>query len=101
MTAVPRTLRSLSNPARPGRRRVSRATPSWWKQPKGSRRADFLICGTGIEMDFARRPELVRIAGDIATWADRYTPPPEERDQRLAKFPYLGRTSPCCRGCPA
>jgi len=59
--------------------------------PKGSRRADFLICGTGIEMDFARRPELVRIAGDIATWADRYTPPPEERDQRLAKFPYLGQ----------
>ena len=57
--------------------------------PKGPHTADFLICGTGIEIDFPRRPELARIAGNIATWADRYTPPPEERDERLAKFPYL------------
>jgi cation diffusion facilitator CzcD-associated flavoprotein CzcO len=57
--------------------------------PLGSHTADFLICGTGVEMDFSRRPELSRLAGNIAVWADRYDPPPEERDARLARFPYL------------
>jgi hypothetical protein len=57
--------------------------------PLGSHTADFLICGTGVEMDFSRRPELSRVAGNIAVWADRYDPPPEERDDRLARFPYL------------
>jgi cation diffusion facilitator CzcD-associated flavoprotein CzcO len=51
--------------------------------------ADFLICGTGVEMDFARRPELAGFAANIATWADRYDPPPDERDDRLGRFPYL------------
>jgi cation diffusion facilitator CzcD-associated flavoprotein CzcO len=51
--------------------------------------ADFLICGTGVDMDFSVRPELRRIAGNIARWADRYTPPEPERDDRLARFPYL------------
>jgi cation diffusion facilitator CzcD-associated flavoprotein CzcO len=57
--------------------------------PSGSHTADFLICGTGVEMDFSRRPELSRLAGNIARWADSYTPPPGERDDRLARFPYL------------
>ncbi len=57
--------------------------------PSGSHTADFLICGTGVEMDFARRPELARMAGNIARWADRYDPPANERDERLARFPYL------------
>jgi hypothetical protein len=57
--------------------------------PLGQHTADFLICGTGIEMDFSCRPELSRLAGNIARWADRYTPPPDERDDRLARFPYL------------
>lgn len=57
--------------------------------PAGPYTADFLICGTGVEMDFARRPELARIAGNIARWFDRYDPPPDERDDRLARFPYL------------
>lgn len=55
---------------------------------KGSFEADYLICGTGIEIDPRQRPELASFAGDIATWADRYTPPLEERDARLARFPY-------------
>ena len=58
--------------------------------PAGPHTADFLICGTGIVMDFACRPELARLAANIATWADRYTPPAAERDDRLAAFPYLG-----------
>jgi cation diffusion facilitator CzcD-associated flavoprotein CzcO len=57
--------------------------------PQGSFTADFLICGTGVEMDFAQRPELARIAGDIARWSDRYQPPAEEADERLGRFPYL------------
>jgi FAD-dependent urate hydroxylase len=57
--------------------------------PAGSHIADFLICGTGVEIDFTRRPELSRLAGNIALWSDRYSPPPEERDDRLARFPYL------------
>ena len=55
----------------------------------GAVAADFVICGTGVEMDFTRRPELRRMAGAIATWSDRYTPPPEEQDERLGRFPYL------------
>jgi cation diffusion facilitator CzcD-associated flavoprotein CzcO len=57
--------------------------------PQGPFTADFLICGTGIETDFTRRPELARLADNIASWGDRYTPPEEERDERLARFPYL------------
>jgi cation diffusion facilitator CzcD-associated flavoprotein CzcO len=57
--------------------------------PAGPFRADFLICATGIDMDFASRPELARCAANIATWADRYTPPEQERNDRLARFPYL------------
>jgi cation diffusion facilitator CzcD-associated flavoprotein CzcO len=57
--------------------------------PKGSHTADYLICGTGVAMDFGLRPELTRLADNIARWSDRYTPPPEECDDRLARFPYL------------
>lgn len=57
--------------------------------PRGRFGADFVIAGTGMENDFTARPELRRFAGNIATWADRYTPPEDERDDRLARFPYL------------
>ena len=50
---------------------------------------DFVIAATGIEIDFARRPELARFAGNIAMWGDRYTPPPDEADPALARYPYL------------
>jgi cation diffusion facilitator CzcD-associated flavoprotein CzcO len=59
--------------------------------PQGLFHADYLICGTGVDMDFSLRPELHRFAANIATWGDRYEPPPEERDERLARYPYLGR----------
>ena len=57
--------------------------------PEGDHRADFLICGTGIDVDFSARPELAGLASNIATWGDRYDPPADERDERLARFPYL------------
>jgi cation diffusion facilitator CzcD-associated flavoprotein CzcO len=57
--------------------------------PRGDFAADFLVCGTGVRMDAAARPELAGCAGNIATWADRYMPPEEEASERLGEFPYL------------
>ena len=57
--------------------------------PRGIFAADFVICGTGIDMNFAGRPELGNCAANIATWADRYQPPPDECSPRLGRFPYL------------
>lgn len=57
--------------------------------PKGPFAVDFAICGTGVDHDPALRPELAAFAGNIATWGDRYTPPEDERDERLARYPYL------------
>lgn len=57
--------------------------------PRGTFAVDFVICGTGIDMNFAGRPELHHCASNIASWADRYQPPPEERSERLGRFPYL------------
>jgi FAD-dependent urate hydroxylase len=51
--------------------------------------ADFVICGTGTQIDFAERRELQNFAGNIATWADRYQPPQGERSARLGRYPYL------------
>ena len=58
--------------------------------PAGEDRFDFLICGTGVDMDCGLRPELAPFADRIATWADRYTPPLGEEDERLSRYPYLG-----------
>ena len=57
---------------------------------RGRFTADYLICGTGVDMDFALRPELRHLAGNIARWSDRYDPPAAERDARLGRYPYLG-----------
>ena len=56
---------------------------------QGDHFADFIICGTGVEMDFMQRPELRGFADNIATWNDCYQPPHDERDDRLGRFPYL------------
>ena len=56
---------------------------------KGPLTADFVISATGVDIDFMARPELQNFAGNIATWADRYTPPTHEQDTRLGAFPYL------------
>ncbi len=59
------------------------------KTTRGSFTADFVISGTGIENDFAARPELSLFADNIATWSDCYDPPADERHDRLGRFPYL------------
>jgi FAD-dependent urate hydroxylase len=52
---------------------------------------DFVIAATGMVVDLALRPELDTIVPEIALWADRYLPPAAMADERLARFPYLGR----------
>lgn len=56
---------------------------------KGVFAVDFVISATGIDMNFAGRPELQNCAANIAVWADRYQPPMDERSPRLGRFPYL------------
>jgi cation diffusion facilitator CzcD-associated flavoprotein CzcO len=55
----------------------------------GSVTCDYVISATGIQVDFASRPELSGFAGNIANWLDRYSPPEHEKDSRIGKFPYL------------
>lgn len=59
--------------------------------PGGQFAFDMVVCATGSALDLAHRPELRPFAGDIARWADRYDPPPEEAHPILAQYPYLGR----------
>ena len=51
---------------------------------------DHLLLGTGYAVDLRRRPELAGFVDQIATWADRYTPPAGEADGDLLSYPYLG-----------
>jgi cation diffusion facilitator CzcD-associated flavoprotein CzcO len=57
--------------------------------PRGIFEADYLIVGTGFDMDLSLRPELAAIAPHAALWADRFTPPEDEQNPRLARYPYL------------
>ncbi|KAG2497447.1 hypothetical protein HYH03_004603 [Edaphochlamys debaryana] len=59
--------------------------------PQGSELFDFLIVSTGLLTDTKLRPELREVSAHIATWADRYTPPPPQRRNPLIDaHPYLG-----------
>jgi cation diffusion facilitator CzcD-associated flavoprotein CzcO len=51
---------------------------------------DFIIFATGFETDLSARPELAPIVDKIALWRDRFTPPPGEESDLLARHPYLG-----------
>lgn len=57
--------------------------------PRGQFEVDFLICGTGFEMDVAQRVELAGLAQHVACWGDRFTPPTDQLRPRLARYPYL------------
>jgi cation diffusion facilitator CzcD-associated flavoprotein CzcO len=57
--------------------------------PRGEFTADFLVCGTGVRMEFGAVPTLAGFGHNIARWSDRYAPPPGEADERLGEFPYL------------
>ncbi len=59
------------------------------KTPQGPSCVDFLIAGTGFVIDLAVRPELGRVAQQIALWSDRYRPPAGAESERLGGYPYL------------
>ena len=52
--------------------------------------ADFVILGTGFAINIGAIPELVELAPQIATWADRYTPPAGLERPEIGRFPWLG-----------
>ena len=56
---------------------------------KGPFTADFVIAGTGMDVDFGLRPELSAITDHILTWSQAYSPPSGEENARLGRFPYL------------
>jgi cation diffusion facilitator CzcD-associated flavoprotein CzcO len=53
-------------------------------------RFEFVIAGTGYQVEPALRPEIADLAPHILRWRDRYDPPVDERDDELAASPYLG-----------
>ncbi len=57
--------------------------------PRGPFAADYVIAGTGTRMDPQAVPMLAHCAGNVTQWADRYTPPDEEANERLGRYPYL------------
>ncbi len=52
---------------------------------------DFVIAATGHINDFTLRTETSALAGKIALWRDRFTPPPGEEYPPAGSYPYLGR----------
>jgi cation diffusion facilitator CzcD-associated flavoprotein CzcO len=51
---------------------------------------DFLIVGTGFNVNARAIPELGAWSSSVARWRDRYTPPEELQRPDLGDFPYLG-----------
>lgn len=70
--------------AKPFGRRLLAATP------KGEIAFDFVIAGTGYQVDLAKRPELAAFADQILLWRDRFSPPADQSDEFLGAHPYLG-----------
>lgn len=58
---------------------------------QGEVRGDFLILGTGFQIDPLARTELAGYADRILLWRDCYQPPAELAHEELGKFPYVGR----------
>lgn len=58
--------------------------------PKGRYPADLVIFATGFDVDFARRPEFAALSGRVLLWRDAYQPPPEQSNDALGFYPYLG-----------
>ncbi|MEM9683573.1 MAG: NAD(P)/FAD-dependent oxidoreductase [Pseudomonadota bacterium] len=63
----------------------------WVQTPHGRYLVDYLIAATGFAVDVSAVPELAPIAGDIALWQDRYSPPSDQANEELGRKPYLGR----------
>ena len=57
--------------------------------PAGEERFDFVVFGTGFDMNIDRRPEFSGIAPHALRWRDRFTPPAGEESEVLLNQPYL------------
>ncbi|MGN0063559.1 MAG: NAD(P)-binding domain-containing protein [Nocardioides sp.] len=55
----------------------------------GEFRFDSVISATGPTVELAARPELARLAPEVASWRDRFTAPEGWEDDALATYPYL------------
>lgn len=53
-------------------------------------RFDYVISGTGYQIDLAAQPEFANIHPMIALWRDRYQPDMDEADKASGAYPYLG-----------
>ncbi len=51
---------------------------------------DYVIAGTGYQVDLAAQPELVNIHKSIVLWRDRFRPAAGEEDRATGAYPYLG-----------
>lgn len=60
------------------------------KSTTGEFNVDYIIVGTGCVTDLSLRPELEKFVDKIALWKDRFTPPENERNDDMARHPYLG-----------
>jgi cation diffusion facilitator CzcD-associated flavoprotein CzcO len=69
--------------------------------PQGPFVADFAICATGVDIDFALLPELHRFAANIATWATALRCRPTCVTTALPALPTSATTSNCSRSFPA
>jgi len=58
--------------------------------PKGRYETDFIIFGTGFQVDFALRPELTEFAPYIRLWRDRFAVPAGMDNSELENSPDLG-----------
>ncbi|MBW8855016.1 MAG: FAD-dependent oxidoreductase, partial [Bradyrhizobium sp.] len=60
--------------------------------PKGSYETDFIIFGTGFQVDLAARPELAAVAPQIRFWNDRFPAPADMPNPELESSPDLGES---------
>ncbi len=60
--------------------------------PKGRYETDFIIFGTGFQVDLASRPELKAVASQIRLWRDRFPVPAGMPNAELEHSPDLGES---------
>lgn len=58
---------------------------------QGPFEADFIIACPGHNQDVGKRAELSNFAQHIRLWSNQYSPPTKLRDERLGRYPYLGK----------
>ncbi|WP_342362081.1 NAD(P)/FAD-dependent oxidoreductase [Terrarubrum flagellatum] len=102
------TLRAQTPPPRPSTLRVSQHANAYFHlgspllalvkndnhvvitTPKGRYKTDFIIFGTGFQVDLGSRPELAAFAPQIRLWRDRFQAPASMANSELESSPDLG-----------